>query len=242
MNKNSGLFVSFCMSLLLSSCVANFSVNRHPDYNFSPTDPLDIKIYAGGLLPTNKFIIIGQIIMQGNAFTDSKRSIKTLLEMAAKMGGDGILVSGSRISWMTYNNAVTQGNVNIYNFGYRTYADYLQQTTYYQTNVPTVTTYYTYVIRWLDEKNRPPSRFKLEMGGTYKGRVITVMSEREIEVEVSGATIRLSALPLRGGFSGISFGTAVVMIYISDKEIVLKYQSDKSEEKTVPCKRWTAKK
>lgn len=141
----SGLSLSFASV----SCMARMNVNYHPDYNFAPTSPTTIRVYKQ-FLPAKRFIIIGQIRMTQLLLTDMKKSRQRLLEISASMGGNGIIMSGSRISWHSYNTAVTRGVVQIQNYGYKTYrGTYASRTVYRQRNIPVRRDYYIYVIRWM---------------------------------------------------------------------------------------------
>jgi hypothetical protein len=121
---------------LFACLMARFEYDKHPDFNFPPTDAANVVIYDR-FLPSNKFIIIGRIVTEQALFTDMKKSVQRMQEISESMGGDGIIISGSQIAWVQYNKAVTTGAANIYDFGYSMYVTGTMSTTYYQMDVPT---------------------------------------------------------------------------------------------------------
>jgi len=221
--------ITFALVINLFACLmARFEYDRHPDFNFPPTDPANVVIYDR-FLPTKKFIIIGRIVMEQAPLTDMKKSVQRMQEISASMGGDAILISGSQIAWIQYNKAVTSGTANIYDYGYTMYISGTTTTTYYQTNVPIRKYYYGYVARWLDSsaRVRPPSPFseKRDKGKTLMVNIISKRGQKEIEVDVKSKIIMLE--PIKGyDSSAFHAGMSVEMIYFSDKDIRLYYLQD----------------
>lgn len=137
-------------TLFLCSCfTASINVVRHPDYNFSPTNPDNIVAYDG-FLPNRDFIIIARITITQDYLTNLKKSAKEIANAVASIGGNGIIFSGSQVQWMKYNQAVKNGSANItdYGFGYR--ANWRETTTSTQQDVAVSRDIYGYIIRWTD--------------------------------------------------------------------------------------------
>ena len=98
-----------CLSVLcMVACAPGINIIRHPDYNYSPTDPMQMKVYLHGLTPTYPYVIIGKLILTANAFTSRSRSQDLkIFKRAAQMGADGIIMTDMDIDIYAFNQYVT---------------------------------------------------------------------------------------------------------------------------------------
>ena len=206
------------------SCIpARISYNTHPDHNFSPTRPSSITVY-NGFLPVKKFLIIGKLTMTEIALTSMKMSLVKLKKITASMGGNAVLISGSRVAWRQYSQAVTTGQADIRQYGYTTYASWQSRTRRYSRNVPMAIFHYCYAIRFLDYeepdllKNREHSRISVAVKSVN-------LETREVSVCFGGIRqVLLKATSPDSTLPGLDTKTALV--YYQDGSVALEFERD----------------
>lgn len=91
---------------LLVSCTG-VSIYKHPDYNFPPTDPSQIRVYVQDQEPTYPYIIIGRLVIDATWTMNMSKAEKKVEAMAAQAGADGILIRQADINIYAFNQYVT---------------------------------------------------------------------------------------------------------------------------------------
>lgn len=211
----------------LCSCITGrITYNTHPDYNFLPTHPSDVTVY-NRFLPAEEFIIIGQLTITELALTSMKKSIAKLRRITANMGGNAVLISGTRIAWRRYSEAVTTGSANIYDYGYATWQT---RTSGYSMNAPVAIFHYCYAIRFLDYEE---TVLKVQVQSRISVGIESVnWDTREVSVNFGGVyPISFKAISLDSVLPNLDTHTALV--YYSDGSIALEFEQDGVSNKTL---------
>ncbi len=215
------------IAISLCSCIAGrISYNTHPDYNFSPTRQSDVTVY-NRFLPAREFIIIGRLTITEKALTSMKMSIAKLRKLTARMGGNAVLISNTRIAWIRYSEAVTIGSANIYNYGYATWGT---RTRGYSMNVPFAIFHYCYAIRFLDYeetvlKNQVRSSINVEIKSVnWDTREVSVCFGAPYPIFFKAISLD-SVLP--------DLDTRTALVYYSDGSITLEFEKDGVSNKTL---------
>jgi len=83
------------------------SVYRHPDYNFPPTDPNQIRYYTQDQQPVYPYLIIGKIAIDATWTVSMAKAEQKVGKLAARAGADGIIITEVDVDIWAFNQYIT---------------------------------------------------------------------------------------------------------------------------------------
>jgi len=103
----------FLAILSLISCTT-VSLVKHPDFNYAPTNPAYITIYDQ-FIPTYDFFIIGRMTIDATWTLSGREAGEKIQARAASIGGDGVILTSSRIDVYAFNRGTTtEGSATVW--------------------------------------------------------------------------------------------------------------------------------
>jgi hypothetical protein len=88
-------FLIYLVSFLC--CCTGVTITKHPDFNYAPTNPSNVKIYEM-MMPTEKFIVIGRIEVDASWSWSNKQIRETIQKKASTVGGDAVILTNKEVN------------------------------------------------------------------------------------------------------------------------------------------------
>ena len=93
--------------IFLSYCCTAINMAKHPDYNYTQTNPTDVRIYDQGLIPQQEFFIIGKMTIDSTWSWGVKQTVKNIQSKAALIGGEGVIITDKNVNIYAFNRGTT---------------------------------------------------------------------------------------------------------------------------------------